>query len=220
MTFLFIEIQCSGHNQVQVRRAQVHSNPSHLNCIFFLCLKCSFIHRLSRPEDGSGPSERLRQAAAQAESLCARLHLRAGFSYFPLHELYRLWGEHLGQTGRIWRRKDHCDWECCQNKVELRGTALFLKPHTKKKGKERTVHSTFPVTMSHRKWSILYLFFYTCSKFLSPRSNKSYLFGGGFSQNDEWIWSLHILSFVNIWRYPELKTKSIIVTCELSGDSL
>lgn len=100
-----------------------------------------------------------------------------------------------------------------------RNCSVFETTH-QKKGKERTVHSTFPVTMSHKKWSILYLFFYTCSKFLSPRSNKSYLFGGGFSQNDEWIWSLHILSFVNIWRYPELKTKSIIVTCELSGDSL
>lgn len=49
----------------------------------------------------TSPGDTLKQAThgAAAESLCFRLQWRAGFSYFPLHELKMSAREHLGQDG-------------------------------------------------------------------------------------------------------------------------
>lgn len=134
-------------------------------CWMFFLIFPSQIIKTEERVDQAGPADRLKQAphthTAEAESPCFRLHWRAGFSYFPLHELC-LQGSTY-RTDRADMKKDHCDNECCKNKMSPEELLCF-----ETREKKMTIPSTFHVTVFHSKWSILYLFFYTCSEFLSP----------------------------------------------------
>lgn len=92
-----------------------------------------------------------------------------------------------------------------------------------KQERKMTIHSTFPVTVFHSKWSILYLFFYTCLKFLLPHTQIKVIYFWDISECWMDLESAHF-EFCKYLATSSIKKKkknqSIIPTSQLSGYSL
>lgn len=123
----------------------------------------------------ASPGDTLKQAThgAVAESLCFRLHRRAAFSSFPLHELKMSAREHLGQDGMGTTLRTTATMNVVKKKGDRRGNALSLQCE-----KKPTIHSTFPVTTQQMKNSV-FIFLHMIWIPLSL-SDESYLFSGDF----------------------------------------
>lgn len=137
------------------------------NLLICCCLFC--VHRWLRRENGWN---RLvlailwnRPHTVQWQSPCFRLQWRAGFSYFPLHELKMSAREHLGQDRMDMKLQTTATMNVVKIKwsprksfvSEMWGKSWQFSPHS---------------LWQHSKWRILYLFFYSWYEFFSPSLMK------------------------------------------------
>lgn len=138
-------------------------------------IKMLFLSQIIRIEEGvdqAGPSGRPKQAKhGRGPATVLQASKESGLFILPIAQTVMFAREHLGQTGRIWRKKDHCDYECCKNKMSSEELCF----ETREKN-----DNSFHIPCDNVSQQMKYLVFIFLHMFQIPfpRLNKSYLFLG------------------------------------------